>query len=334
MPESEPDPLKEPVVKSEWKIFDPHDPKTGSEGVELVDASVVARDSRWWLFLAGQPAGYGRTEIYSASLPIGAPLSPAGWTPTRNAEGQLIPVAGQDGSYIWDGKGGRHCPAHVKGWDRSKGEWVERIYYAGAAENLWGPYTIGYLEWNGNRWIENREPAFIATEDWEHGSVYEPNLIYHDGKWRMWYVAGSNHGNYIVHGYSESDDGVTGWSKHVIFAPPEMKMFDFCVRQRVDNFEAIFSRVWLQEGLPPKETGLWWCRAEEPSARLLDWGQPRQIMTAADRGWHSGPWKPSFAFDEQSSKRALLFFDGFYRTDDPGPFPFAFTLGCAELTFH
>jgi hypothetical protein len=33
-----------------------------------------------------------------------------------------------------DGKGGRHCPSYVKGWEPTKGEWVERIYYAGAAD--------------------------------------------------------------------------------------------------------------------------------------------------------------------------------------------------------
>src|ERR1700723_936858 len=43
-------------------------------------------------------------------------------------------------------------------------------------------------------------------------------------------------------------------------------------------------------------------------------------MTAEDRGWHSGPWKPSFAFDRQSGTRAFVFFDGAYRTDDPGHF--------------
>jgi hypothetical protein len=54
-------------------------------------------------------------------------------------------------------------------------------------------------------------------------------------------------------------------------------------------------------------------------------------MTAEDRGWHSGPWKPSFQFDSPVGTRALLFFDGAYRTDDPGPFPFAFTVGCLEI---
>jgi hypothetical protein len=219
----------------------------------------------------------------------------------------------------------------VKGWDPGKGEWVERIYYAGAAENLWGPYTIGFLQWDGEKWIDQPEPAFTANENWEHGSVYEPNLLYHDGKWKMWYVAGSNQTDYLVQGYAESEDGSTHWSKHAVFARPEMKMFDFCVRQRGDAFDAVFARVWVKEAASPPETGLWWCRCERPSGKLSDWSQPIQIMTAEDHGWHSGPWKPSLQFDWQTGEHALVFFDGAYRTDDPGPFPFAFTLGCLEI---
>ena len=218
----------------------------------------------------------------------------------------------------------------MKGWDPQKGEWVERIYYAGAAENLWGPYTIGFLQWDGLQWVDQPEPAFTANEVWEHGSVYEPNLIYHEGKWKMWYVAGSNHEDYLVQGYAESEDGSTGWSQHIVFAAPEMKMFDFSVRQRDDAFDAIFARVWVSGGNPPPETGLWWCRCKRLSATLSDWGQPVQIMTAEDRGWHAGPWKPSLQFHEQLQDRAFVFFDGTYRKNDPGPFPFAFTLGCLE----
>lgn len=159
--------------------------------------------------------------------------------------------------------GGRHCPSYVRGWDPHKDAWVERIYYAGSAENLWGPYTIGFLEWDGEQWQEQPEPAFGASEDWEHGSVYEPNLVYHEGKWKLWYVAGSNHEDYLVHGYSESTDGRSGWTHHTVFATPEMKMFDFCVRERDGGFEAVFARVWMGRGEMPPETGLWWCRAQE-----------------------------------------------------------------------
>jgi hypothetical protein len=77
-----------------------------------------------------------------------------------------------------------------------------------------GPYSIGYLEWDGARWIDQPSPAFSANEDWEHGSVYEPNLVYDQGKCKLWYVAGSNQEGYLVQGYAESKDGRTGWSGH------------------------------------------------------------------------------------------------------------------------
>ena len=185
---------------TETKLFDPQD-SSASSGAEVLDASVVRRGDRWWMYLAGQSSGHGATQLFSASLDPGVPLSALGWNLTQTESGELAPLAGQEVSRPWDGKGGRHCPSHVKGWDPKKREWVERIYYAGAAENLRGPYTIGFLEWNGEAWIDQPEPAFAAGEEWEHGSVYEPNLIYHGGKWRMWYVAGSNHENYLVQGY-------------------------------------------------------------------------------------------------------------------------------------
>jgi len=314
----------------ESKLFDPQSAPADS-GTEVLDASVVRRSDQWWMYLAGQKGGYGATQLFSASLDSGAPLSALGWKLIRDDAGELAPLAGQNVSRAWDGNGGRHCPSYVKGWDPHTHEWVERIYYAGAAENLWGPYTIGFLEWNGEAWINQPTPAFAANEEWEHGSVYEPNLVYHGGKWKMWYVAGSNQQNYLVHGYAESEDGRNEWSRHSMFASPEMKMFDFCIRERAGSFDAIFARVWVGEGSAPAETGLWWCRAGTPSGVLSDWSQPVQIMTAHDCGWHSGPWKPSLAFDGQNANHAFVFFDGLYRTSAPGPFPFAFTLGCLEV---
>jgi len=313
------------------KIFDPRDPSTAAHGSDLLDASVTKRGNGWWMVLAGQSGGYGATDLFSAKLPAGTSLSAAGWKPLRDSTGQLVPLSARDRSAQWDGKGGRHCPSYVKGWDPDKEALVERIYYAGAAENLWGPYTIGFLVGDGEQWQDQSEPVFAADEDWEHGSVYEPNLVYHDGKWKMWYVAGSNHDDYLVQCYAESSDGRRGWSKHAPFATPEMKMFDFCVRQRAEGFEAVFSRVWMGRGEMPPETGLWWCRGEKPSGALSDWNEPIQIMTGEDCGWHAGPWKPSLQFAGDIGRRAFVFFDGSYRTSDPGPFPFAFTLGCAEL---
>ena len=314
----------------EVKLLDPRDASTESGGAELLDPTLAKRGDQWWIFLAGQAKGYGATDLYCAFLPPQAPLSATGWKLLRDAEGELISLAGRNSSYLWDGHGGRHCPAYARGWDPHKSEWVERIYYAGAAENLWGPYTIGYLQWDGSAWVDSSQPIFVAAEAWERGSVYEPNVIFHDGKWKLWYVAGSNLENYLVQGYAESEDGRGNWTGRQIFAPDEQKLFDFCVRERWGMFEAVFARVSIG-GEASAETGLWWCRAEAPAKTLAEWGEPVQILTAEDRGWHSGPWKPSFAFCEEDPTLALVFFDGCYRTSDPGPFPFAFTLGCLEV---
>ncbi len=317
----------------ETKVFDPADGFGALTGVsEVTDASVVKRGDRWWMYLACDLAGQG-IQLTSASLPAGRPLSAGGWTlssepgdPTRVAL-----LAGHERSAAWDLKGGRHCPSYVRGRDPHSGRWVERLYYAGGAQDLWGPYAIGYLEWDGQRWVDQADPAFVPSEEWEHGSVYEPNLIYHDGTWKMWYVAGSNREGYLVQGYAESADGRGAWSRHEVFVPTEEKVFDFCVIEVNGGYEAVFSRVWLAAPPAPAATGLWWCRADRPAARFSDWSRPVQIMTAADRGWHSGPWKPSARYAERDSTRLHVFFDGLYDTGAGGGFPFAFTLGCLEL---
>jgi hypothetical protein len=321
------------VVK-ETKVFDPADGFAPFTDVgELTDATVAKRGDQWWMFLAGEVDGNEGIQLFSASLPAGAPLTATGWrlTPHPNDPNRVAPLATHERSKAWDLKGGRHCPSYVKGIDPQTGNWVERIYYAGAAENLWGPYAIGYLEWDGSKWADQSAPIFTASEDWERGSVYEPNLIYADGMWKMWYVAGSNRDDYLVQCFAESPDGRTGWSKHQIFIPSEEKVFDFCVRKSNTGFEAVFSKVWLGNTPAPDTTGLWWSRCDGPSSSFSDWSQPIQIMTAQDRGWHAGPWKPTFQFSETDPKRLFVFFDGSYKTSDPGPFPYAFTLGCLEI---
>ena len=319
----------------ETKIFDPADgfaPLTNV--VELTDSTLALRDNRWHMFLAGQIHSSPSTHLFSASLPVGAPLSASGWilTPDPDDSSRIALLAGNERSSAWDLNGGRHCPAYVKGWDPYRREWVERIYYAGSAGNLWGPYAIGFLEWDGSAWIDQPSPVFVANEPWEKGSVYEPNLLFHDGTWKLWYVAGSNFDDYLIHGYSESEGGIH-WSSHQIFAPPELKLFDFAVIEHNNHFEAIFSRVHVgQSTPPPPTTGLWWTRSDSPCPRLSDWTDPVQIMTAADRDWHSGPWKPAPHYSELGPSHLFVFFDGLRRTNDPGPFPFAFTLGCLELS--
>lgn len=328
-------PQEKIVTGKETKIFDPADgfaPLT--DPLTLTDATVARRGNRWWMYLAGRAKNRQSIQLFSASLAEGAPLAATGWTLTAdpNDKTKIADLAGQEISKEWDLKGGRHCPSYVRGWDPQRKAWVERIYYAGAANNVWGPYTIGYLEWDGGKWVDQPAAVFAANEDWEHGSVYEPNLIYHDGKWKMWYVSGSNQEDYLVQGYSESIDGRTNWTRHQIFFGPEEKVFDFCVVETKTGYEAVFSRVWLGKTAgPPPNTGLWWCHAKTPSGRLSDWSKPVQIMIMEDRGWRSGPWKPSLRYGETSSDKMFVFFDGLYAKKEGGPFPYVFTLGCLEM---
>ncbi len=318
----------------ETKIFDPADGFAPIVDLaEITDPAVVHRGDRWWMFAAGQVRGDHVQQLFSASLSASAPLAATGWQLTARDDdpSRIAVLAGRERSAAWDGRGGRHCPSFVRGWDPNKKRWAERIYYANSAGNPWGPYSIGFLEWDGAEWIDQPEPAFVATEEWERGSVYEPNLIYTDGLWKMWYAAGSNVEDYIVQGFAESADGHTGWSEHRLFAPPEEKLFDFCVAETAHGCEAVFARVWLGQAAAPTETGLWWCRADALHAALSGWSEPVQILAAEEKGWRTGPWKPSIARDESDPSRLFVFFDGIYRTASPGPFPFAFTMGCVEV---
>jgi len=318
------------AVMRETCVFNPADGFAPlRDPVEVTDPTIFKRGNRWWMAVATEVAQRPGIQLATAALPDGAPVAARGWTLTPDPQDpQRIAVLPQERSRPWDLNGGRHCPSYVKGWDPKTGREVERLYYAGAADYLWGPYTIGYLEWDGAQWIDQPEPAFAAIEDWEHGSVFEPNVLYADGMWKMWYVAGSHQEDYLVHGYAESADG-RSWSARTIFAPPEMKMFDFRVLSAGAGFEAVFSRVSVR-GAPPPETGLWWCRGDRPYSRLADWRDLVQIMTAEDRGWHSGPWKPSAHYSETDPGRLLVFFSGLYSRNDGTPFPFVFTLGCLE----
>ncbi len=263
--------------------------------------------------------------MFSASLPAGAPLSAGGWVIAANTDdpGRPAALAPKSKSYWWDGKGGRHCPSYVRGWDPEKNSWVERIYHAGAAQQFMGPYAIGYVEWDGAQWVDQSAPVFFANEYWERGSVYEPNLIYHDGKWKMWYVAGANQDDYLVQGYAESPNGRTDWSAHRIVFAAEEKVFDFCVVPVEDGYDAVFARVNVGKGELPL-TGLWWCHSKEPSPVIADWSEPVRIAGA-------GPWKPVLIFDEANPKKMFVFHDNTYPNTSGAGMPFHFTIDCLEM---
>jgi hypothetical protein len=125
----------------EIKIFDPADgfaPFT--DPIELTDSTVAKRRDRWWMYLAGEVSGHEGIQLFSASLLAGAPLASRGWmlTPDGDDPTHVAVLAGHESNKAWDLKGGRHCPAYVRGWDPERGALVERIYYAGGAADLWG----------------------------------------------------------------------------------------------------------------------------------------------------------------------------------------------------
>ncbi len=290
----------------------------------LVDCTVVKRFDRWWMFACGVDKTRWEIDMFSASLPAGAPLSADGWSlavDSNNPAGPAL-LAGKTRSYWWDGKGGRHCPSYVKGWDPEKGDWVERIYYAGAAQQFMGPYAIGYVEWDGAQWVDQAAPVFFANEYWERGSVYEPNVLYHDGKWKMWYVAGANQDDYLVQGYAESPDGRTGWSAHQIVFADDEKVFDFCAIPVQDGYDAVFARVNVGKGELPK-TGLWWCHAKEPSPNISEWSDAVRISGA-------GPWKPVLRYGDTDPKKMFVFHDHAY-PNAGGPGMPNFTIDCLEM---
>ena len=291
----------------------------------FTDCTVVKRENQWWMFAAGEEKTQPEINLFSASLPIGSPLSAEGWTITPNDADASKPalLADKSRSYQWDGKGGRHCPSYVKGFDPHTNQWVERIYYAGAVQSYQGPYSIGYVEWDGKRWIDQSAPVFTANEEWEHGSVYEPNLIYHAGRWKMWYVAGANQDDYLVQGYAESPDGRTHWSQHQIVFPAEEKVFDFCVIAAHGGYEAVFARVNLTNADRP-QTGLWWCQASTPSPDMANWSKPVRLSDP-------GPWKPVLCYSEVEPKRMFVFCDGVYLNTSGEGSPIYFTLNCLQV---
>ena len=106
-------------------------------------------------------------------------------------------------------------------------------------------------------------------------------------------------------------------------------MFDFCVRRAAVRSTPSLREFGSEKAAAGRDRIVVVPR-RNPSGVLSDWSPPVQIMTAEDRGWHRGPWKPSLEFEGESKPRICLLRRP-YRTTDPGPFPFAFTLGCLEL---
>jgi hypothetical protein len=326
------------VANSTFPVFDGQTGYGQISGVRnFTDVTLAKRGDTWWMYGAGLVFGPpAAINLVSASLPAGAPLSVTGWTITTlpgKAEqaAELMPAspAGR-----WDV--GRHCPCYVRGWDASassgKGAWRERLYYAGSATMFGGPYTIGFAEWDGSRWMPQQTACLKATEPWEHGNVAEPNVIFHNGEWHLWYCAGPDAAMRYAQGYAVSDDGKTWWQR-TVFYPAEREVFDYSVIAANGRLEAVFSRGNPNTGHTRPEDGLWWTYAAAKAAPETreSWSEPQQILsvTPGAPAWYANAvWKPSFRYDENDPARILLFFDGAAAGTGGRP---VFSVGAAEL---
>lgn len=67
-------------------------------------------------------------------------------------------------------------------------------------------------------WVRRDKPilsARTATQDWRRIVCYSPHVIYHDGRFRMWYLGTSeaSRTNDMQMGYAESENGID-WKEH------------------------------------------------------------------------------------------------------------------------
>ena len=284
---------------------------------DFTDITLARRGNQWWMYGAGlitEPSP--GINLVSAFLAAGAPLRAAGWSMTTlpGKEDQAAALMPAAGAGHWDT--GRHCPCYVRGWDASasdgKGAWRERLYYAGSATTFGEPYTIGFAEWDGSRWTPQEAPCLKASEPWEHGNVAEPNVIFHDDRWHMWYCAGPDAQMRYAQGHAVSDDGTNWWQRSVFF-PLEQEVLDYSVIAANGRYEAVFARGNPNSSHRGPKDGLWWSYAAKSPETVESWSDPQRIfsVTPAMPAWCADAiWKPSFRYDENDPTLMWLFFDG------------------------
>lgn len=335
---------------SATKLFDMYDGYAPIQNLlGIGDPDVHKIGDRWWMFFGGFQTTF-KNNLFSASLPPGAPLSSNAWSITTidSDPHTAISLVAQPDDSAWDAYG-LHTPSYVQGIDHhAEGGAAERerVYYTGrSSEDSSGEdslYSIGVLEKTDEGWV--RRPSPILTGTAERPSVLEPKARYFEGKWRIWYVSAPNEvgpgelPQYRIE-YVESENGVTNWSTPKVLFSTAEGYSDSVVIPVEHGYEMVVSggrNLHATPGFPPR--GLWWLRSKTPSGDRNDWTtNPIRILNG-DNGepWHAdGAHGPSIRYGdtEEDHETLYVFFTGIrHPTDPPFPAPYFFAIGRMEAS--
>jgi|GEM_PF-894973 len=289
------------------------------------DPDVHKLDGRWVMFLGGMTNNL-KVQLFTATLPVGAPLSSDEWSlvtePDRPTRAVPLVPAPPKGEWDWHGM---HTPSYVRG-RLPDGTVEERIYYAGhSARAIAGRrsrYSIGYLVRTATGWSRHGPPVLTGTPD--RPSVLEPLVRYDDGVWRMWYLSAPHEvgrgemPDYQLE-YVEGDDGIHWSAPKVVFSTAD-GFFDNAVMSVDDHYEMVVARGTNLHGTPNfPEQGLWWLRSATPSGDRVDWTQTpvRLLNSEVDPlPWFAnGGCGPAFHYGDTEEDRDTMyvFFTGTHR---------------------
>jgi hypothetical protein len=260
-----------------------------------------------------------RVSLLSATLPPGAPLSSNEWTLTTQPgrPHRAMPIVADPPGGQWD-RYGMHTPAYVEG-RTAAGTAERRIYYAGRSSVAHvGPgsrYAIGVLRQVAGRWVRHGPPVHVGTPT--RPSVLEPLIRFDDGRWRLWYLSTVGEPgpgelpDYRIE-YTESIDGLSGWSPPCVFFTSEDGFFDGSVQRIDDHFEMVVARGTNLHGTPDYPAqGLWYLDSTTGSGERSDWtSRPIRLL---DTDVDALPWfangslGPSLHYGDTGTDRDTMY---------------------------
>ncbi len=125
-------------------------------------------------------------------------------------------------------------------------------------------------------------PVLVRDQPWaESDYICEPNMLYEDGIFKVWFSQMAPEGQGTALGYATSEDGCQ-WRKHV--GNPVLVMADGEVhRPSVMKHDGVYYAFGVQnEMTSPTGTMHRWTSQDG-----IEWGNQRKVMTA-DQDWENG----------------------------------------------